>query len=61
MGMFTWIARDGVNIWDSTAKLLGKIMVESGGVVLLNEEKLWLAEVSGLVVSGTMGNVTKML
>lgn len=64
---------DGVNVWSKEGVLLGKIVIEGGSanfaimdgkVFLLNEEKLWLAELSGLIVSdnGTgsaSGNVTK--
>jgi gluconolactonase len=50
---------DGVNVWDASGELLGKIKVDGGSanlvlgkgkVWLLNEEKLWEATVAGLVV-----------
>lgn len=61
---------DGVNVWNAEEKLLGKIVVDGGSsnfaimegkVFLLNENKLWLAEMSGLKVSGCEEgrNVTK--
>lgn len=60
--VYAWCG-DGVNVWDSEGVLLGKVVVEGGvanfvvldgGLVILGESKLWLADMGGLVVRGNV-------